>query len=322
MAVYTNVSENEVTEWLKAYDVGGFRALTGIKSGVSNSNYVLETTKDRYILTLYEARTKADDLPFFLGLMEYLAKKGVLCPLPIRGVDGAAMHPVAGRPAAIISFLRGKSLPRVDPNHCAELGHALATMHAAVTDFPMHRPNALSLAGWQELFDACDGRADEVSHGLAALINDEMAFLKEHWPQDLPAGVIHADLFPDNVLFDGAKLCGIIDLYFACNDFLAYDLAICLNAWCFEGNNMSFNITKARAMLAAYQAVRPLSLAEKKALPVLARGAAIRFMMTRLYDWLNQVPGALVKAKDPLEYVARLKFHQKVTDGSSYGVEI
>ena len=322
MAVYTKVSNNEVADWLGAYDMGAFQALTGIKSGVSNSNYLLETEQGRSILTLYEARTKEEDLPFFLALMEDLAKKGIPCPLPIRGRDGQAMRRLANRPAVVISFLKGKSLPRVDPENCAELGRALAAMHNAVADFPMRRENALSLAGWQELFDAAGNDADKVQPGFAVFLRDEMEFLKTHWPKNLPQGVIHADLFPDNVFFDGDKLCGLIDFYFACNDMLAYDLAICVNAWCFESNNMSFNITKVQAMMEGYQSIRPLSKAEKQAFPILARGAAMRFIATRLYDWLHQVPGALVKAKDPLEYLARLKFHQKVTDISAYGLKV
>lgn len=319
MAVYTKVPESDVASFLLAYDIGEIAELIGIKQGVENSNYVLRTTQKQFILTLYEKRTREEDLPFFLGFMQHLAKKGVPCPLPILTKTGESLGRLAERPAAITSFLNGKSATRISPNECAELGRALAAMHNAGADFTMERPNALSLSGWAGLVEACAPRADSVQAGLAHLLQQELAYLQENWPDGLPRGVIHADLFPDNVFFDGPQLCGLIDFYFACSDLLVYDLAICLNAWCFE-NNVAFNITKARALIKGYESVRPLSEEEMVALPLLARGSALRFLLTRLYDWLNQVPGALVKAKDPMEYYVRLQFHQRVENISAYGI--
>jgi homoserine kinase type II len=321
MAVYTKVSDAEAAEFLRAYDIGAFKTLAGIKQGVENSNYILETTLAKYILTLYEKRTKKEDLPFFLALMEYLAKKKIPCPLTVRGKDGEPLRQLAGRPVAVTTFLEGASILRVTPHECAELGRGLADMHLAGADFKMKRPNDLSLEKWKELLKTCEARADKVRSGLANDLRAEIQYLDKHWPKDLPSGIIHADLFPNNVFFKNGQLCGMIDFYFACNDLLAYDLAVCLNAWCFEGNNFAFNITKARALLKGYSEVRVLSDAERKALPVLARGAALRFHLTRLYDWLNQVPGAFVKPHDPLEYFTRLQFHQKVADVTAYGLE-
>ena len=319
MAVYTEVSDEALVAFLADYDIGGLVSYKGIAEGVENSNYLLLTDRAPYILTLYEKRVAPADLPFFLGLMEHLAARGIPCPTPIRGRDGESLRTLAGRPAAIVSFLEGVWPRRTQPRHCAALGAALAALHLAGADFARRRANALGPAGWRPLFEACRPRADEVAPGLAAAIADELARLERGWPRSLPAGVIHADLFPDNVFFQGFRLSGLIDFYFACNDVFAYDVAVCLNAWCFERDG-AFNVTKARQMLAAYRRVREVTDDEVAALPLLCRGAALRFLLTRLYDWLNQVDGALVKPKDPREYLAKLRFHQGVADAGAYGL--
>ncbi|MCH9052569.1 MAG: homoserine kinase [Proteobacteria bacterium] len=320
MAVYTEVSDEELEEFLSQYDLGGLVSFKGIAEGVENTNYLLGTGTGTYILTLYEKRVHRGDLPYFLGLMEHLAGQGIVCPTPIRGGDGKALRELCSRPAAIISFLEGVWPRRVQPRHCALLGATMARMHLAGASFEGERVNALSIEGWRRLFRQVEARADEVRPDLASEIARELAHLEAHWPRDLPAGIIHADLFPDNVFFLADKLSGLIDFYFACNDFFAYDLAICLNAWCFETDG-SFNITKARQMLSAYRRVRPFSDTELEALPLLARGSALRFLLTRLYDWLNHPDGAWVKPKDPLEYLQKLKFHQGVTGAGAYGLE-
>ena len=320
MAVYTEVSDEELEEFLSQYDLGGLVSFKGIAEGVENSNYLLGTGTGTYILTLYEKRVHRDDLPYFLGLMEHLAGQGIACPTPIRGSDGRALRELCSRPAAIISFLEGVWPRRVQPRHCALLGDTMARMHLAGASFEGERANALSVEGWRRLFRQVEARADEVRPDLAAEIAGELAHLEAHWPRDLPAGIVHADLFPDNVFFLADKLSGLIDFYFACNDFFAYDLAICLNAWCFE-TDRSFNITKARQMLSAYREVRPFSDTELEALPLLARGSALRFLLTRLYDWLNHPDGAWVKPKDPLEYLQKLRFHQGITGAGAYGLE-
>jgi len=320
MAVYTKVSEDEAKAFLSAYDIGAFVNLTGIKAGVENSNYILLTMRGRFILTLYEKRVRVADLPFFLGLMEHLARKNVPCPLPMRSKDGELFRTIVGHSAAIVTFLEGGALARLDVEDCAEVGRAMAVMHLAAKDFSIRRPNALSLPGWEKLAADCGSRADEAKPGLAAMIKMELDYLRSCWPVDLPRGIIHADLFSDNIFFRQGKLCGLIDFYFACEDALAYDLAICLNSLCFERDS-NFNITKARALLRGYAEKRPLSRPEKEMLPTLARGAALRFLLTRLYDQLHQVPGALVKVKNPLEYLMRLEFHQKIGDVSGYGID-
>jgi len=322
MAVYTEVSDEELGTFLAAYDVGSLQSYKGIAEGVENSNFLLQTDRGSFILTLYEKRVAPKDLPFFLGLMDHLAAKGIACPTPIHGRDGQALRSLAGRPAAMVSFLTGMSPRRILPMHCAGLGRGMAQMHLAAKGFALTRANALSLDGWQRLYGETKTLANDVAPGLEGLIENEIAWLTANWPaaESLPQGIIHADLFPDNVFFLGDKLSGVIDFYFACNDRLAYDLAICLNAWCFEPDGM-FNISKARSMLSAYRDVRPITDAELAALPMLARGAALRFLLTRLYDWLNRPEGAWVKPKNPMEYVQKLRFHQSVPGPGAYGLD-
>ena len=320
MAVYTDVAADELAEFLAAYQLGELLSYKGIAEGVENSNFLLHTTAGYFILTLYEKRVARGDLPFFLSLMTHLASHGINCPQPVRNRSGEALGALAGRPAAIITFLDGVWPRKPTAAHCAEVGQALAKMHLAGRDFSMARANALSVSGWRPLFDAAAGRADELQHGLRAFIAAELDHLEHDvWPKHLPQGVIHADLFPDNVFFLGERLSGIIDFTFACNDMLAYDVAICLNAWCFE-SDCSFNVTKARAFLGGYGRERQLTEAEQQALPMLARGAALRFLLTRLVDFLNVPAGALVRPKDPLEYARKLRFQQGVATMRDYGV--
>jgi len=319
MAVYTEVSNGELEDFLALYDIGRAVSCKGIAEGVENSNFVLSTDRGTYILTLYEKRVARADLPFFLGLMDHLAARGIACPTPIHQRSGSALGELCGRPAAIISFLDGMWPRRPTPRQCQLLGEALARMHLAGADYGGSRPNNLSVAGWRRLFDATAPRAHEVAAGLAEEIGNDLRQFEADWPRDLAAGVIHADLFPDNVFFLGDRLSGIIDFYFACNDFYAYDLAICLNAWCFESDN-SFNATKARLLISAYGKVRAIPAAEMAALPLFARGSALRFLLTRLYDWLNHPAGAFVKPKDPLEYLQKLRFHRGVKTAAAYGV--
>ncbi len=320
MAVYTEVSDRELISFVAEYDIGGVVACKGIAEGVENSNFLLQSDAGTYILTLYEKRVRRQDLPFFLGLMDHLARRGIACPTPIKGRDGEALRELAGRPAAIVSFLKGVWVRRPSPKHCAQVGEAMARLHLAAADFAMERPNALSPAGWRKLYEACAGRADEVQAGLGQELADELEELEATWPSGLPWGVIHADLFPDNVFFLDDRLSGLIDFYFACNEVSAFDLAICLNAWCFEPDH-DFNITKARHMLSAYRNLREFSQPELEALPLLARGAALRFLLTRLYDWLNQVDGAMVRPKDPMEYLKKLRFHRGVRGPGAYGLD-
>ena len=321
MAVYTQISSRQCAELLAQYDIGEMQSLSGIAAGVENSNFALTTEKERYILTLYESRVRADDLPYFMALMTHLADGGIACPRPIRRRDGAHISRVAKRDAAIISFLEGVSVKTPSPAHCRAVGVGLAQLHIAGATFTQQRANDLSLNGWQQLYADMAARA---AHLMPQLTEEAAAALDQlaaNWPHDLPRGTIHADLFPDNVFFDGAALSGMIDFYFACTDFLAYDLAITLNAWCFETDN-GFNITKARALLAGYQSRRALTPAEREALPILAMGAAMRFLLTRLHDALAEKTAALMRPKPPQEYLQKLRFHRNVAGVQDYGLEI
>jgi homoserine kinase type II len=319
MAVYTDVSAEDLTRFLAAYDIGELLAYKGIAEGVENSNFLVHTGTGNFILTLYEKRVAEDDLPFFLGLMEHLAARGITCPQPVKNKRGGFLGKIAGRPAAIVTFLDGLWIRRPSPNHCTAVGEALARLHLAGADFRPRRKNALSIESWRPLYEHAKERGDSVRQGLCAEIATELEVLEKSWPRQLPQGVIHADLFPDNVFFLGDKVSGLIDFYFACTDTLAYDIAICLNAWCFEADH-SYNVTKGRSLLGAYGKVRALSGAERAALPVLARGAAMRFLLTRLVDWLAVPDGAFVRPKDPLEYYRKLRFHQSVKAVQDYGL--
>ncbi|HSR80309.1 MAG TPA: homoserine kinase [Hyphomicrobiaceae bacterium] len=320
MAVYTQVSDDELTSFIASYEVGALLSYKGIAEGVENTNYLVHTQKGPYLLTLYEKRVATQDLPFFLGLMEHLAKAGINCPTPVHDAQGRVLRTLAGKPAALVTFLEGVWIRRPQPRHCAALGQAMASLHLAGRSFTQSRANALGVGGWRPLFQRFRSRADDIAPGLAAIIAEELDHLEADWPGELPQGIIHADLFPDNAFFLGDQLSGLIDFYFACQDALAYDVAIALNAWCFESDH-AFNLTKGHALLKGYQGARALEPDERQALPLLARGAALRFLLTRAYDWLHTDRDALVNRKDPQEYLRRLQFHRRVQTASEYGLE-
>ncbi len=320
MAVYTEIGDEELSAFLARYDVGALVSYKGIAEGVENTNYLVQTQSGRFILTLYEKRVDPSDLPFFLGLMQHLAARGVSCPLPVADRFGQCLSQLAGRSAAMVTFLDGFSIHRPRAHHCAAVGAALAQLHLAGGDFGQSRANTLGEAAWRPLFERLAPQLNTIEPGLEDLVVNELAHLEAEWPRDLPTGVIHADLFPDNVFFLEDRLTGLIDFYFACHDALAYDLAICLNAWCFSPAH-TFEPEKGRALLAGYERVRPLTMRERDGLPVLARGAAVRFLLTRAQDWLNRIDGALVAPHDPRDYIHRLRFHQTVQDAATYGLE-
>lgn len=319
MAVYTEVSDDLLQTFVHSYGLGELLSYKGIAEGVENTNYFVQTEKGPFILTLYEKRVRSEDLPFFLGLMEHLAARGLSCPTPVRDKEGRILRTLADRPAVLIEFLEGLWVRRPQKKHCYELGKSLASFHKLGADFELKRENSLSVSSWDPLYRSFSDRADEIAENLHQIIEAELNQLNLAWPEQLPQGIIHADLFPDNVFFLGDKISGLIDFYFACNDILAYDIAICLNAWCFEQDN-SFNISKARALLQGYQTIRELDHDELENLPLLARGAALRFLLTRSYDWLNVQADALVKPKDPKEYLRKLNFHKTVKSVREYGL--
>ena len=321
MAVYTHLSDEEIRKFLTEYDIGQLLNFSEIAEGVENSNFLLTTSSNKYILTLYEKRVDPHDLPFFLKLLSHLASSGLSCPLPVEARDGKALRTLGGKPAAIVTYLQGSWPRQTTLDQCKALGSTMAMMHEFGKSFQGIRKNALTLTAWRPLLDSCRLPEREVYIDLFNELNQELKWLEANWPKSLPSGIIHADLFPDNVFFKDDNLSGIIDFYFACNDFLAYDIAVCINAWCFDENEL-FNFKKSSCILSAYNEMRTLSKEEVASLPVLIRGSAIRFLLTRLYDWLNHPEDALVKPKDPMSYLKKLRFHQQVSDPSGYGAEI
>ncbi len=320
MAVYTKFDDTQISGFAARYGIENLVSCEGIVEGVQNTNYRLETNGDKYILTVFEKMTDTQSLPYFMGLMDHMNRRGVPCPRPLRDADGAIIGALGGKQAAIVTHLDG-DWPRegTEEWHCAALGETLARMHLAVRDFDGARENDLSLDGWRTLFDDCRDGADGVRTGLAETIDTELSALERVWPRDLPSGAVHCDLFPNNVFFQNTALTGVIDFYFAANDAFAYDLAICINAWCFDENHV-FAPERAASLLDAYRDVRPLSDTEIAAMPVLARGAAMRFLVSRLYDWLHAPEDAVVERLDPFEYVAKLAFHQSVESPAPYGL--
>jgi len=320
MAVYTRVEENDLSSFLQTYDIGEATSFSGITEGVENSNYRLNTTKGAYILTLYEKRVRVEDLPFFIGLMAHMAKAGITCPEPVADKNGNVLKELNGKAAAIVTFLEGTWNATPSPARCRAAGQTLAQMHLAGQDFSLRRKNALDADAWRPLLNSA-GRDDinTLRAGLYEEAGERLDSILADWPENLPSGVLHADLFPDNVLFVGNDVTGVIDFYFACNDMLAYDLGIMLNAWCFEPDG-SFNITKSRQLIDGYQSVRPLNEEEIASIPVLCRGSAMRFFLTRLYDWIHTPPDAQVRPHDPMAYWKRLNFHHQVKTPEGYGV--
>jgi len=321
MAVYTTVDDTALNIFLAAHDIGEVLSFAGIAEGVENSNYLLRTSKGHFILTLYEKRVNVDDLPFFIELMTHLSAAGINCPLPLAARDGQILHELAGRPCALFSFLDGTFSRFPNRIKCHALGASLAELHIKAQGLSRRRANALGPASWTPLLHSIGSDANILAEGLQKSITTRLEQILSDWPTELPHGIIHADLFPNNVLFVGDRLSGLIDFYFACEDILAYDIGICLNSWCFEVDG-SFNMTKSRALIQGYETVRRLSVAEKKAIPILTAGSAMRFFLTRLYDWIHTPKDALVSPKDPMEYWAILRFHHSVFGVSSYGLDL
>ena len=305
MAVYTKLNKEDVEKFLARYNVGALVKFSPIEEGIQNTNYFVQTSQAKFILTIYEGYVNADDLPFFIALTDHLRQHGINCPHTLKDKNGTQIQDLKGKKASLISFLEGQGVKKIEDYHLSELGKTIAHMHLAVGNFTHQRKNDFSISRWTKILEQIGDRADEISQGLTKLIADEIYFLAANWPFALPGGVIHADVFPDNVFFIDKQISGLIDFYFACTDAFAYDIAIIFNAWNIHNNENRQNI-----FLKSYEAIRPLTAEEKNAMPVLMRGAALRFLMTRLYDWFNTPNDAHVKRKDPVEYLEKLKTAQ------------
>ncbi len=318
MAVYTRITEQELRARLADFSIGGLSSFEGISDGVENSNYHLFTDTGRYILTLFEKRVNAEELPFYLSYMRHLRQQGIACPMAEKAKNGSEIFTLAGKPAIITTFLNGAWPRDITPAHCAAVGETLARMHLAAQGFSPKRRNGMALPAWRSLIHACQGEADTLENGLFAELGGALDDIEKQWPRSLPQGAVHADLFPDNVFFDGAKLSGVIDFYFACTEIFAYDLMLTLNPWCFDKTG-ALDTERSSALLNAYHAVRPLSAAEVAVLPLMGRAAALRIVATRMYDWFNPAKDAVVTPKDPMEHVRILRFHAHAADSRAYG---
>ncbi len=320
MAVYTKLSENNLKEFFLKYNLGKLIKYKGIKEGIENTNYFIQTEKGKYILTLYEKRIEEKDLPFFIGLMKNLFDKNFPCPEPIINKNGNYITEILGKKAAVISFLQGESKKKLTPNDCREIGLNTAKLHLITKNLTLKRKNKLSTDSWRKIYNNVKKDCSRIHPNLIEVIEKNLYEIEKGWPNNIPAGIIHADLFTDNIFFKDGKMSGIIDYYFSCNDFYAFEIAICLNALCFEGKNenLSFNVTKAKKFIDGYSSIRKLTNKERKYLKILCQGAAIRFLLTRVFDYLNLTEGAIVKIKDPIEYLKRLEFHNSVKSYKDY----
>ena len=320
MAVYTKLNQSKIEEILSNYDLGELDSFKGIEEGIENTNYFLSANKKKLILTVYEKRVKSEDLPFFSNLMTSLNKADFKCPAPVENKSNSTITNFDGKKLMIVSFLEGKAKSNLSPENCKAIGIEAAKMHKLTKDFKIKRHNDLSVNSWRGLFDTVKDQCSKLHKDLPRLIEESLTSVEKNWPKDLPKGIIHADLFHDNIFFDKDKFSGIIDFYFSCEDFFALEIAICFNALCFDGvkENLSFNVTKAKNFIDGYSSVRQLSETEKQSIKVLSQGAALRFLLTRVFDALNTVEGAIVKVKDPIEYLKRLEFHKNAKNHEDY----
>ena len=320
MAVYTKFNQSKIEQILSNYNLGKLDLFKGIEEGIENTNYLLSIEKKKFILTIYEKRVKSEDLPFFSHLMSSLNKSNFKCPAPIINKQNKTITDFEGKKLMIVSFLEGKAKQNLSPLNCKSVGIEVAKMHEITKDFKSKRENDLSIKSWRGLFDSVKDKCSKIHKDLPKLIDENLRDVEENWPKKLPRGIIHADLFHDNIFFIKDKFSGIIDFYFSCEDFLAFEIAICFNALCFDGlkENLSFNVTKAKNFIDGYTSIRKLSEEEKNNIKVLSQGAALRFLLTRVFDALNTVEGAIVKIKDPVEYLKRLEFHKNSKNFEDY----
>ena len=320
MAVYTKLKEQDINNILSNYSIGKLKSFKGIQEGIENTNYYLLVEEKKYILTIYEKRVNPKDLPFFSDLMTGLNHRNFKCPVPIINNNNKTISDYNGKKLMIVSFLEGKAKQVLTPDDCKQVGVEVAKMHEITKEFTVRRNNNLSISSWRKLFNSVKDQCVKIDKDLPKLIEANLVDVEKNWPKNLPCGIIHADLFSDNIFFHNEKLNGIIDFYFSCNDFYSFEIAICFNALCFDGekNNLSFNVTKAKNFINGYSSIRKLLDDERESIKVLSQGAALRFLLTRVFDALNTVEGAIVKVKDPLEYLKRLEFHKNSKNYEDY----
>ena len=320
MAVYTKLNKSEIEEIISLYKLKNLESFAPIEEGIENTNYVIIANKKKYILTIFEKRVKEQDLPFFCELISLLNKSGFKCPLPLLNLENSPISTFKRKKLTILTFISGKSKENLSNENCEDIGKEAAKLHLLTSNFKIHRKNALSIESWRNMFENIKNKCIKIHKDLPNLIEANLKDIEKNWPSNLPSGIIHADLFKDNIIFENNKVSGIIDFTFSCNDFYALEIAICFNALCFDGvkSNLSFNVTKAKKFIDGYSSIRKLSDQEKNSIKILSQGAALRFLLTRVFDAINTVEGALVKIKDPIEYLKRLEFHKNAKSYEDY----
>ena len=320
MAVYTKLNKSEIEEIISLYKLKNLESFAPIEEGIENTNYVIIANKKKYILTIFEKRVKEQDLPFFCELISLLNKSGFKCPLPLLNLENNPISTFKRKKLTILTFISGKSKENLSNENCEDIGKEAAKLHLLTSNFKIHRKNALSIESWRNMFENIKDKCIKIHKDLPNLIEANLKDIEKNWPSNLPSGIIHADLFKDNIIFENNKVSGIIDFTFSCNDFYALEIAICFNALCFDGvkSNLSFNVTKAKKFIDGYSSIRKLSDQEKNSIKILSQGAALRFLLTRVFDAINTVEGALVKIKDPIEYLKRLEFHKNAKSYEDY----
>ena len=320
MAVYTKLNKSEIEEIISLYKLKNLESFAPIEEGIENTNYVIIASKKKYILTIFEKRVKEQDLPFFCELISLLNKSGFKCPLPLLNLENSPISTFKRKKLTILTFISGKSKENLSNENCEDIGKEAARLHLLTSNFKIHRKNALSIESWRNMFENIKDKCIKIHKDLPNLIEANLKDIEKNWPSNLPSGIIHADLFKDNIIFENNKVSGIIDFTFSCNDFYALEIAICFNALCFDGvkSNLSFNVTKAKKFIDGYSSIRKLSNQERNSIKILSQGAALRFLLTRVFDAINTVEGALVKIKDPIEYLKRLEFHKNAKSYEDY----
>jgi len=320
MAVYTKINQNEIQIIENKFNIGKILSFSGIKNGIENTNYLIKTKRKKYILTIFEKRVDAKDLPFFMKLMYGLSKLKIKCPEPVRSINGKHLIKLKNKNACIVSFLNGRDKKTLSPNDCYSVGKNIAKLHNASKKIKLYRKNALAVPKLNKLLFSINKRINKVQKNILGDMRNEYKYLKKSWPKNLNSGIIHCDLFIDNIFFYKRKYYGFIDFYFSANDFLAYELSICINALCFNKNGRKYFLNKSKStnLIKGYESIRKLNNNEKKYFNILCRGSALRYLLTRAYDYLNTPKDAYIKIKDPREYIQKLKYHQNINSFKDY----
>ena len=320
MAVYTKINKNDIILIAQKFGLNKIVRFQGIKKGIENTNYLLKTKNQKYILTIFEKRVQKKDLPFFMNLMEKFNNHNINCPRPIKNKNGKYLISIKNKPASIVTFIEGKDKKKLNNKNCFDIGKNVAKLHLSSNKIKLFRKNSMSINNMDKLLKNINFKSKKIVPSLQSILIKNLNEIKKQWPQKLPKGIIHGDLFIDNIFFKKNKFVGFIDFYFSCNDYFIYEIAICINALCFENKNGKFFMNKKKVinLIKGYESIKKISLLEKNNLNILCRGAALRYLLSRIYDYLNTPKTALIKIKDPKEYFQKLIFHNRFNNFKNY----